>query len=154
MINRHTWSIVLAVAVVALLGAGLAYEAVATAPLRGALRVFTALVALGNRPDIPESERLNLARSLCSSRYLAAKPLSLSPEGGIKGFPRAIDKNYRAWREAENVWICPTKRNSMIRPVYQFIYEQGDWRFDGLVAILRLGGEVVRTSNNPDLEAN
>ena len=139
---------------VALLGAGIAYEAVATAPVRGALRVFTDLVALGNRLDLPEHERLALARSLCSSRYLASGPLSLSPEGGIKGFPRAIDKNYQAWREGPNVWICPTKRTSTIRPVYQFIHEKGEWRFDGLVAILRLGGEVVRTSDIPDLEAN
>ncbi len=154
MITRRTWSIVLVVGIVALLAAGIVYEAVTTAPVRGALRVFTTLVALGNRPDLPDSERLALARSLCSARYLVEKPICLSTEGGIKGFPRAIDKNYRAWREGENVWICPTKRTSTIRPVYQFIYEKGEWRFDGLVAILRLGGEIIRTSDLPDLEAN
>jgi hypothetical protein len=154
MITRRTGTIVLVVAGVALLGAGLAYEVITTAPLRGALRVFTALVALGNRTDLPDNQRLELARSLCSERYLARKPLSLSQEGGIKGFPRAIDKNYRAWREGENVWICPTKRNSTIRPVYQFIFENSQWRFDGLVAILRLGGEVVPASEAPDLDVN
>ena len=154
MITRRTGTIVLVVAGVALLGAGLAYEIVTTAPLRGALRVFTALVALGNRTDLPDNQRLELARSLCSQRFLARKPLALSQEGGIKGFPRAIDKNYRAWREGGNVWICPTNRSSTIRPVYQFIHENGQWRFDGLAAILRLGGEVVRTSEMPDLEAN
>ncbi|MGC8643620.1 MAG: hypothetical protein ACP5XB_27495, partial [Isosphaeraceae bacterium] len=116
MISRRTGTIVLVVAGLAFLGAGLAYEIVATAPLRGALRVFTALVALGNRTDLPDNQRLELARSLCSERYLAHKPLSLSREGGIKGFPRAIDKNYRAWREGENVWICPTNPDYSNRP--------------------------------------
>ena len=138
----------------AILGAGLVYEIVTTAPVRGALRVFTAIVALGNRTDLPDNQRLELARSFCSQRYLARKPLSLSREGGLKGFPRAIDKNYRAWREGENVWICPTNRSSTIRPVYQFVHENGQWRFDGLVAILRVGGEVVPASEVPDLQAN
>jgi hypothetical protein len=149
--TRRAGLIALASAAVVLLGAGVVYEAVTTAPIRGALRVFTSLVALGNRLDLPESERLGLARSFCSARYLAEKPLTLSPEGGIKGFPRAIDKNYLAWREGPNVWICPTKRTSAIRPVYQFVSEGGDWRFDGLVAILRHGGEILRTSEISDL---
>lgn len=154
MITRRTWTIVLALGILALLGAGIAYEIITTAPLRGALRVFTTLVALGNRTDLPDNNRLELARSLCSRRYLARKPLSLSQEGGIKGFPRAIDKNYRAWREGENVWICPTNRNSTIRPIYQFVHENGEWRFDGLVAMLQLRGGLVRTSDMPDLEDN
>ena len=95
--TRRTRSLLIAVAVLVLLGAGIAYEAITTAPVRGALRVFINLVALGNRLDLPDNDRLALARSLCSSRYLAKTPLSLSSEGGIKGFPRAIDKNYQAW---------------------------------------------------------
>jgi hypothetical protein len=150
--TRRAGLILLAVAALVFVGAGVVYEAVTTAPIRGALRVFTSLVALGNRLDLPESERLGLARSFCSARYLAEKPLSLSPEGGIKGFPRAIDKNYLAWREGLNVWICPTKRTSAVRPVYQFIEEEGEWRFDGLVAILRRGGEVVPTEEIRDLD--
>jgi hypothetical protein len=152
--TRRTGLIVLAVAALVLLGAGMVYEAVTTAPIRGALRVFTSLVALGNRVDLPQTDRIVLAQSFCSKRYLAQNPLSLSAEGGIKGFPRAIDKNYLAWREGPNVWICPTKRTSTVRPIYQFIEEKGEWRFDGLVAILRLGGEVVRTEEIGDLDPN
>jgi hypothetical protein len=151
--TRRAGLILLAVAALVFVGAGVVYEAVTTAPVRGALGVFTSLVALGNRPDLPDSQRLDLARSFCSKRYLVEKPLALSEEGGLKGFPRAIDKNYLAWREGPNVWICPTKRTSTIRPVYQFVNEDREWRFDGLVAILRPGGQVVRTSDLPDLEA-
>lgn len=151
--NRRIDVIVLVVCACLLLGAGLAYEIVTTAPIRGALHVFTSLVALGNRPDIPDAQRLELARSLCSARFLARGPLSLNTEGGVKGFPRAIDKNYLAWREGASVWICPTKRDSAVRPVYQFILENGDWRFDGLVAILRPGGERVPATEMPDLES-
>ena len=143
-----------AAVVAAVLGGGIAYEAIATAPVRGALRVFTGLVMLGNRLDLPQEERLTKARALCSSRYLATRPLSLSSEGGIKGVPRAIDKNYQAWREGPNVWICPTKRDSSVRPVYQFVREGGHWRFDGPVAILRPGGEVVPTSELPSLDTS
>ena len=154
MITRRTGSVVLAVALLVLLGTGIVYEFVTTAAVRGALRAFTSLVALGNRPDLPDSQRLDLARSLCSKRYLAEKPLALSDEGGLKGFPRAIDKNYLAWREGPNVWVCPTKRTNTIRPVYQFINEDKEWRFDGLVAILGPSGQVVRNSDMPDPEAH
>ena len=101
----------------------------------------------------PRPERLALARALCSSGYLSRRPLSLGPEGGIVGLPRAIDKNFEAWREGPNVWICPTKRTNTLRPVYQFIREDGAWRFDGPVAILRPWGEVVRTTEMPELES-
>jgi hypothetical protein len=87
---------------------------------------------------------------LCSSRYLSTRSLSLGPEGGIGGLPRTINKNFQAWREGPNVWICPTNR---IGPVYQFISENGHWRFDGLIAILRARGEIIRTTEMPDHEA-
>ena len=63
------------------------------------------------------------------------------------GIPRNINKNFQAWREGSNVWICPTNR---IGPVYQFVFETGRWRFDGPVAILRARGEIVRTTELPD----
>jgi len=59
-----------------------------------------------------------------------------------------VDKNFRTWREGPNVWICVTSRSSSVRPVYQFVFENGGWRFDGPVAILKQG-EIVRTSELP-----
>ena len=151
--NTRARNIWLAAAAGSLLVAGLGYEILTTQPVRGALRAFSDLVAIGNRLDLPESSRLELARALCSSGYLARRPLSLGPEGGIVGLPRAIDKNFEAWRQGPNVWICPTKRTNTLRPVYQFINENSSWRFDGAVAILRPWGEVIRTTEMPGLEA-
>jgi hypothetical protein len=130
-----------------LLAAGVAFEVIATQPVRGAMRTCSALFTIANRPDLTDTERLAAARSLCSTRYLQAHPLSLAAEGGLSGFPRNINKNFKAWREGPNVWICPTNR---VGPVYQFVFENGDWRFDGPVAILRPWGEIVRTSELPD----
>jgi hypothetical protein len=147
--TRNNW---LAAAAVALLITGLGYEVLTTRPVRGALRAFSDLVAIGNRSDLPQETRIALATRLCSSDYLSRRPLSLGPEGGIVGLPRAIDKNYEVWREGPNVWVCPTKRTNTLRPVYQFVQEDGSWRFDGPVAILRPWGEVVRTTEMPGLD--
>lgn len=146
----RTRSVLITAAVLLLAGAALAYEIIATRPVRGAVRIYSELVAVGNRTDLSEAERLAAARRLCSSRYLSTRSLSLGPEGGIGGLPRTINKNFQAWREGPNVWICPTNR---IGPVYQFIPENGQWRFDGLIAILRAQGEIVRTTEMPDPEA-
>jgi hypothetical protein len=148
--TTRTRYVLITAALLVLLGAGLAYEIISTRPVREAVRVYSDLVAVGNRPDLSESERLAAARKLCSSQYLSTRSLSLGPEGGIAGLPRTINKNFQAWREGPNVWICPTNR---IGPVYQFVRENGEWRFDGLVAILRPRGEVVRTTDMPELEA-
>ena len=43
--------------------------------------------------------------------------------------------------------ICTSNR---VGPIYQFVYEDGRWRFDGLVGILRSWGEIVRASDLPD----
>jgi predicted amidohydrolase len=130
--------------IVLLVAAGLAFEVVTTQPVRGAMRTCSAIFTIANRPDLTDTERLDAARSLCSTRYLQAHPLVLAAEGGLSGFPRNINKNFKAWREGSNVWICPTNR---IGPVYQFVFENGDWRFDGPVAILRPWGEIVRTQD-------
>jgi hypothetical protein len=151
MTNR-TRSVAIIAVFLMLVGFAVAYEVIATAPVRGALSVFTELVAVGNRVDRPAAERLAAARRLCSSRYLKVRSLALGPEGGIVGLPRAIDKNFQAWREGQCVWVSPTKRDSAFRPVYQFIREEGEWRFDGPVAILRPWGAVDRTSELPLLE--
>jgi hypothetical protein len=130
-----------------LVAAVVAFEVIATQPVRGAMRTCSALFTIANRPDLTDTERLDAARSLCSTRYLQAHPLALAAEGGLSGFPRNINKNFQAWRDGPNVWICTANR---IGPVYQFVFENGAWRFDGPVAILRPWGEIVRTSELPD----
>lgn len=96
---------------------------------------------------MPDPDRLTAAKSLCSSRYLEKHPLALAAEGGIVGIPRNLNKNFQAWQEDNNIWICTSNR---IGPVYQFVFEDGVWRFDGLVAILRPYGEIVRASDLPE----
>jgi hypothetical protein len=145
----RTRYILIAAIILVLIGSGLAYEIVSTRPVREAVRTYSELVSLGNRPDLAETQRLEAARRLCSSHYLSTRGLSLGPEGGIVGLPRTINKNFQGWREGPNVWICPTNR---IGPVYQFVQEDGAWRFDGLVAILRGQGEIVRAADLPDTQ--
>ncbi len=136
-------------AIIAVLLAGLTFEIISTQPVRGSMQTLAELFTIANRPDLTEDARLNAARSLCTARYLSAHPLVVAAEGGIKGLPRNINKNFQAWREGPHVWICPTNR---IGPVYRFVFENGGWRFDGPVAILRPWGEIVRTSELPDAE--
>jgi hypothetical protein len=145
MTRTRMW--IIAGAISLLFAAGLAFEVATTRPVRGAMRTCSAIFTIANRPDLTDTERLEAARSLCSTRYLQTHPLALAAEGGLSGFPRNINKNFKAWREGPNVWICPTNR---VGPVYQFVFENGDWRFDGPVAILRPWGEIVRTSELPD----
>jgi hypothetical protein len=151
MTNRTRYTLIV-LAIVALVGAGLVFEIVSTRSVREAVRTYTELVSLGNRSILSEAQRLETleaARALCSTRFRDSGRLSLGPEGGIAGLPRTINKNFQAWREGENIWICPTNR---IGPVYQFVKENGRWRFDGLVAILRPKGQVVRTTEMPQPE--
>jgi hypothetical protein len=141
--------ILIAATIIVLIGSGLAYEIVWTRPVREAVRTYSELVSLGNRTDLTENQRLEAARSLCSSRYLSTRGLSLGPEGGIVGLPRTIYTNFQAWREGENVWICPRKRNG---PIYQFVEQNGVWRFDGLVAVFGRHGEIVNAADLQDVE--
>jgi hypothetical protein len=145
--------ILIGAAVVIVLIACLVYEIAATRPVRESTRAFSELIAIGNRPALTEPERLRslaAARELCSRRYLAAKPLELGPEGGIVGLPRTMQNNFVAWREGQSVWICPRKR---LGPVYQFVLEDGRWRFDGLVAMfVPPRGELVRVEDMPELD--
>jgi hypothetical protein len=126
--------ILAASAAAAVVGA-LAGVVVWTAPVRGSVRSYTELLSAANTQDV------DAARRLCSARYVATHPLVASPEGGIVGLPRNIHKNFQAWREGPNVWLCPTNR---VGPIYQFVHESGSWRFDGPVGILRGRGQVVR----------
>lgn len=133
-VPTRTWFGVVGVSVAAGVAvAALWVVAVATAPERDAMRAYTRLIASANRGDLGEAERV------CSTRYLAGHRLVLAAEGGIVGLPRGIHKNFRTWRSGENIWICPTNREGV---VYQMAREAGEWRFDGMVGILR-GGKVI-----------
>ncbi len=144
--SRIRW-ILIASAITSIVIGGLAFEIIATQPVRGAMRTCSELFTVANRPGLSESERLQAARSLCSARYLQTHALSVAAEGGLVGIPRNLNKNFKAWREGPNVWICPTNR---IGPVYQFVFENGGWRFDGPVGILRAWGEMVPMSDLPE----
>jgi hypothetical protein len=133
----------IAVAIAVLLLGGLVFEIITTQPTRGAIRTCAELFTIANRPELTDSQRLEAAALLCSQRYLKAHPLQVAPEGGIVNLPRNLNKNFKAWREGNNVLICTSDR---IGPVYQFIYERGRWRFDGLVGILQSRRELKRTS--------
>ncbi len=113
------------------------------------MRTCAELFTIANRPDLDEAKRIEAARSLCSTRYLGTHKLTLAAEGGIVGIPRNLNKNFQAWREGPNIWICTSNR---IGPVYQFVLEDGRWRFDGPVGILRAWGEMIPMSDLPDLE--
>ena len=126
------WGIAAAVAVLAIVAA----EIVSTGPTRGAMRTYAALLAAANRPE-PD---LSTIRSLCTERYVAAHPITATGEGGVVGLPRNFHKNFQIWRAGGEVLLCPTNREG---PVYRFLRERGDWRFDGLVGQLQ-GGKLLR----------
>ena len=103
----------------------------------GAVRTCAELFTAANRPDLKPEQRIAAARALCTRRYLQTHKLDVADDGqGLVGVPRNLNKNFKAWREGPDVWICPTNR---IGPVYQFVLEDGAWRFDGPVGILRPG---------------
>ena len=119
--------------------AGLAIAAVAwgyaqTAPVRGAVRTFYLVTQAANQGDIEG------ATHLCSSQFLARYPLEIADEGGLKFLPRNIHKNFAAWRQGPNVWLCPTNR---VGPVFQLVPQGSDWLFDGPVGELLPGRELV-----------
>jgi hypothetical protein len=136
-------SVVLGLVVVAAFVAGLATMAIWTRPVRRSVAAYSELISIANRPDLAPVDRLQQASRLCSKGYLRTHRLVLAEEGGIVGLPRSIHKNFQAWREGPNVWLCPTNR---VGPVYQFVPEGDDWRFDGPVGVLRARGVFV-----PDL---
>jgi hypothetical protein len=111
------------------------------------MRTCSELFTIANRPGLSDNDRLDAARALCSARYLRSHTLALASEGGIVGIPRNINMHFQAWRQGPNVWICTRDR---VGPVYQFVHDSGRWRFDGLVAILRPRGEIVRTRELPE----
>ncbi len=131
--RRVAW-IVLGVAAAA---AAVGFEIVWTAPVREAVRTYTELIEAGNRRN------LTMARSLCTARYLATHDLRIADKSGradgMVGLPRSINKNFQAWREGADVWLCPTNR---VGPVYRFVKDAGRWKFDGVVGQLMPWGRV------------
>lgn len=128
--------------VVVVIGTILLSVAWYTGPTRAAVHTYTAILGAANRQDVEG------ARALCTARYRNAHSLKPAHDGGLVGLPRNIHKNFQVWREGPNVWLCPTNR---VGPVYQFVNEDGSWRFDGPVGLLRPGGQVVRM---PDTEVS
>jgi hypothetical protein len=137
MTSRPVWlkPVVIGSALVLIVGAVIVAEVVWTSPVRQSVRTFSELISAANMQD------LDRARRLCSVRYLRTHTLRLAQEGGIVGLPRNINKNFQAWREGPNVWLCPSNR---VGPLYQFVPERGGWKFDGPIGLLRPRGEIVR----------
>jgi len=125
-----------ALAGAAALVAGLA---VWTAPVRGSVRAYIELLAAANRQDVEG------ARRLCTDRYARTHTLRPAPDGGLVNLPRNIHKNFRAWRSGPHVWLCPNREG----PIFQFVRENGSWRFDGPVGILRGRGRVFHLDDIP-----
>lgn len=128
----------------------LAIEFVATAPVRSAVRTCSELMTIANRPGLTDDDRIAAARARCSRRYLSTHKIGVGRGGeGLVGFPRNLSKNFQAWREGADVWICPTNR---IGPIYRFVFEEDAWRFDGPVGLLRPHGEIIPADDLPGME--
>jgi len=128
----------------ALLGLGV-FEYLRTAPIRKGVGAFTQLIQAADQGNAV------LAARFCAPGYLARHPLVKNEEGGLRGLPRSIHKNYTAWRQGPNIWICPTNR---FGPVFQMVPDGPLWLFDGLAGELLPGREFVpaETENDQDSE--
>lgn len=100
---------------------------------RRALATFVRLLDAANAQDVPA------ARSLCTARYASRNPPVTSPGGGLVGLPRNIHRNFQAWRDGGEVYLCPTDR---VGPIYRFVLDGQSWKFDGPAGMLRPGGRV------------
>jgi hypothetical protein len=150
LMTRPRLVLISATVVLSLLG-GLAYEVISTQAVRGAVRTCSELFTIANRDGLTDSQRLTAARALCSSQYLQNHPLAVAPEGGIVNIPRNINMHFTAWHEGPHIWICPRDR---IGPVYQFVFEDGRWRFDGLIANMDRYGQIDRAVEFAERPAN
>jgi hypothetical protein len=137
--TRTRWVLVALVAAV-LLASPIARTVRSLRMTRGGVASFTNLIASGNAGD------LDAVRSLCSRHYLESHRVALSREGGMIGLPRVIHKNFQAWVEGDQVWLCPTDR---VGPVYRLLFEAEAWKFDGLVGLLGVGGRVEPLAEEP-----
>ena len=108
---------------------------------RGAVRTYTELFTVANRQDLEPSRAARRGAALCTERYLQTHSSAVAARARGSSASRATStRTSRPGGEGPNVWICPTNR---VGPVYQFVLEDGAWRFDGPVGILRPWGEIV-----------
>jgi len=133
----RTWlrPTLIGLAITVAVSAALAAEVIWTQPVRASVQTYFALIDAANR------QAVDRARALCTARFRAKHSLEPAPEGGLVGLPRGIDKNFQGWRNGPNVWVCPANR---VGPVYQFVREDGQWRFDGPIGLLQPDGRVER----------
>ena len=142
-------SLIIGGAVVLLLLGGIAYEIVPTQPVRGAVRTCSELFTAPTAPTCGRRSG-SRRRGRCARGDISHPQAGRRRDGqGLVGVPRNLNKNFKAWREGPNVWICPTNR---FGPVYQFVLEDGTWRFDGPVGILGPWGRVVPMEDVPEAE--
>jgi hypothetical protein len=139
--SRGRWALVALVGM-ALLAVPTSRAVRALGMTRGGLATFAKVLAWGNAGD------LDAVRSLCSRRYLASHRVERSTEGGVVGLPRMIHKNFQAWVEGEDVWLCPTDR---VGPVYRLVVEGRAWKFDGLAGLLGANGRVEPAVEEPEM---
>ncbi len=139
MMRRNSPLVIASIAAVGVL-LGLFAEFRATAASREALETFHKLVEAGNAGDV------EFAKTLCSKRRLETSPPNPAREGGLIGVPRMIHPNFSVWKEGENLRICSGNREGA---VYQFVKEGGDWKFDGLVGVLKGGVTIPVSSPEP-----
>lgn len=126
---RREW--VIGPTVVAFVVLGLALVYVQTQPTRASVQTFSALIGAANRGDVRAAE------PLCSKRYRQSHTIQAALGGGIEGLPRNIHKNFQVWRDGAIVLLCPTNR---IGPVYRFVFEEAEWKFDGIAGLLQSDG--------------
>lgn len=100
---------------------------------RRALATFVKLLAAANAQDLPA------ARGLCTDRFLTLNPPEASPGGGLVGLPRNIHRNFQVWSDGGEVFLCPTDR---VGPIYRFVREGDEWKFDGPAGMLGPGGRI------------
>ncbi len=113
------------------------------ATTRQAVGTYARLIAAGNAGD------LAAVRPLCSGRYLDSHALKVADGGGVVGFPRQVHPNYRAWVEGAEVRLCSGNR---VGQVVRFVQEAGEWKYDGLVGVLRSDGRVEPMTDDPELD--
>ena len=108
---------------------------------RQAVGTYARLIAAGNAGDLAS------VASLCSARYLDSHPLKVADGGGTVGFPRQVHPNYRVWVEGAEVWLCSGNR---VGQVVRFIQEADEWKYDGVVGVLRSDGRVEPMADDPE----
>jgi len=133
--SRRAAAVVLAAGLAILTAGPAARWARSQMMIRRSVATYVRLLDAANAQD----ERA--ARALCTDRYASRNPPVASAGGGLIGLPRNIHRNFQAWRDGDDVWLCPTDR---VGPVYRFVAEEGAWKFDGPAGMLRPGGRVER----------